>query len=81
MLKGNTNMAQKNLLTIDKQELEIIVDQHKGDAFRAAVEQVEAHLLSVALIQCRGNQTLTAEILGLNRGTLRKKLKHHGMMH
>lgn len=74
-------MAQQNLLTIDKQELEVIVEKYKGDAFRAVVEQIEAHLLSVALIQCRGNQTLTAEILGLNRGTLRKKLKHHGMMH
>ncbi|WP_286713119.1 helix-turn-helix domain-containing protein [Acinetobacter sp. UBA2581] len=74
-------MVEKNLLTISKEELEHIVEISKGDAFRAVVEQVEAHLLSLALVQCRGNQTLTAETLGLNRGTLRKKLKHHGMMH
>lgn len=70
----------KNLLTINKEELEHIVEISKGDAFRAVVEQVESQLLSLALVQCRGNQTLTAETLGLNRGTLRKKLKHHGMM-
>lgn len=74
-------MVEKNLLTISKEELEHIVEISKGDSFRAVVEQVEAHLLSLALVQCRGNQTLTAETLGLNRGTLRKKLKHHGMMH
>ena len=73
-------MTQKTLLTIRKEELEHIVEISKGDAFRAVVEQVEAQLLSMTLVQTRGNQTLTAEILGLNRGTLRKKLKNHGML-
>lgn len=74
-------MVEKNLLTISKEELEHIVEISKGDAFRAAVEQLEVHLLQIAIVKCRGNKTLTAETLGLNRGTLRKKLKHHGMMH
>ncbi|MFV5507292.1 MULTISPECIES: helix-turn-helix domain-containing protein [unclassified Acinetobacter] len=74
-------MVEKNLLTINKEELEHIVEISRGDAFRAVVEQVEAHLLSMTLVQTRGNQTLTAELLGLNRGTLRKKLKNHGMLH
>lgn len=73
-------MTQKTLLTIRKEELEHIVEISKGDAFRAVVEQVEAQLLSMTLVQTRGNQTLTAEVLGLNRGTLRKKLKNHGML-
>ena len=73
-------MTQKTLLTISKEELEAIVEKYNGDAFRAVVEQIEAHLLSMTLIQTRGNQTLTAEVLGLNRGTLRKKLKNHGML-
>ena len=73
-------MTQKSLLTINKEELERIIEISKGDAFRAVVEQVEAHLLKLTLIQARGNQTLTAEMLGLNRGTLRKKLKNHGML-
>ena len=73
-------MIQKTLLTICKEELEVIVEKNKGDAFRAVVEQVEAQLLSMTLVQTRGNQTLTAEVLGLNRGTLRKKLKNHGML-
>ncbi len=42
--------------------------------------EMEKPLLSVVLEQTRGNQTRAAEILGLNRGTLRKKLKQHGLM-
>ena len=42
--------------------------------------EMEKPLLSVVLEYSRGNQTRAAEILGLNRGTLRKKLKTHGLM-
>lgn len=28
----------------------------------------------------RGNQTRASEVLGLNRGTLRKKLKQYGLL-
>jgi len=42
--------------------------------------EMEKPLLSVVLEYTRGNQTRAAEILGLNRGTLRKKLKAHGLM-
>ncbi|MEO0975271.1 MAG: helix-turn-helix domain-containing protein, partial [Pseudomonadota bacterium] len=39
------------------------------------VNQMERGLLSVVLEHTRGNQTRAAEILGINRGTLRKKLR------
>ena len=42
--------------------------------------EIEKPLLSVVLEQTRGNQTRASEILGLNRGTLRKKLKAPGLM-
>ena len=41
--------------------------------------EMEKPLLSVVLEYTRGNQTRAAEF-GLNRGTLRKKLKAHGLM-
>ena len=44
------------------------------------VLEVETPLLEVVLEYTRGNQTRASEILGLNRGTLRKKLKQHGLM-
>lgn len=41
------------------------------------LEQVEPPLLRATLRYCHGNQSRAAEMLGLNRATLRKKLKQH----
>ncbi|HMU67880.1 MAG TPA: helix-turn-helix domain-containing protein, partial [Cellvibrionaceae bacterium] len=40
----------------------------------------ETPLLEVVMKYTRHNQTRAAEILGLNRGTLRKKLKQYGLL-
>ena len=40
---------------------------------------VEKPLLEVILKHSQGNQTKASEMLGINRNTLRKKLKDHGM--
>jgi len=41
--------------------------------------EVEVPLLKATLLHTNGNQSRAAEILGLNRGTLRKKLKSYGL--
>jgi len=41
--------------------------------------EVEAPLFKATLEYTNGNQSRAAEILGLNRGTLRKKLKNYGL--
>jgi Fis family transcriptional regulator len=43
------------------------------------VANVERPLLEVVLHYAEGNQTRAAEMLGLNRNTLRKKLNQHGI--
>lgn len=43
------------------------------------LSQVEPPLLRATLSFCKGNQSKTADILGLNRATLRKKLRQHGI--
>ena len=40
---------------------------------------VEKPMLEVVMLQAQGNQTRAAELLGMNRNTLRKKLQQHGM--
>ena len=42
--------------------------------------EVEAPLLATVMEHANGNQTRAAEMLGLNRGTLRKKLKQYALI-
>ena len=41
------------------------------------LDQVEPPLLKATLRYCNGNQSRAANILGLNRATLRKKIRQH----
>lgn len=50
-----------------------------NDIYNMVLKQVEAPLLEVVMRQVDGNQTKAAACLGLNRGTLRKKLRLYGL--
>lgn len=45
-----------------------------SDLHSLVLAEVEPPLLRAVLDYCQGNQTRAARVLGLNRGTLRKKL-------
>lgn len=51
--------------------------QEPMDLYSLVVEEVEAILLEVAFKYTAGNQTRAANILGLSRVTLRKKLQQY----
>ncbi|MEN6670737.1 DNA-binding transcriptional regulator Fis [Psychrobacter sp. B38] len=63
-----------------RQYFAMLGDDVPTDLYELVLKQVEEPLLSVVLEQTRGNQTKCAQILGLNRGTLRKKLKTYDLM-
>lgn len=44
------------------------------------ITEVEGPLLSEVMKYAKDNQSKASEILGLNRGTLRKKLKQHKLL-
>jgi Fis family transcriptional regulator len=51
---------------------------HKpGDLYQLVIGEVEKPLFRAVLTYTNGNQSEAAEILGINRGTLRKKLKDY----
>jgi two-component system nitrogen regulation response regulator GlnG len=43
------------------------------------LQEVERPLLQMTLQRCRGNQIKAAAMLGINRNTLRKKLRDYGI--
>lgn len=50
------------------------------DLYDVVMREVERPLLVSVLAYVGGNQSRAAEVLGLSRGTLRKKLKDHGII-
>ena len=51
-----------------------------ANVYSMVLEQVEVPLLKSIMRYTRGNQCKAAIILGISRGTLRKKLKQYGML-
>lgn len=53
---------------------------HKpGQLYDMVLREVEEPLFKAVLDYAEGNQSRAADILGINRGTLRKKLKTYGL--
>jgi len=72
-LRDRVEKALKNYLS----ELD---GQPVTDIYEMLLSEVEAPLLETVMIYTRGNQSEASIMLGLNRGTLRKKLKKYGLL-
>ena len=63
--------------------LEIYFEDMDGhdpaNVYELVLSQAEKPMLEVVLRQTQGNITKSAEILGINRATLRKKLMKYGL--
>ena len=70
-------MAVSNYMTAMKDQ---VSDQELTDLYDILMQEVEAPLLTVVMRSTTYNQSKTAKILGLNRGTLRKKLKRYDLL-
>jgi len=51
-----------------------------SNLYDLVLSEVEAPLLQTVMQRTRSNQSKASALLGLNRGTLRKKLKKYGML-
>lgn len=81
----STTMAeQKSLRDNVTEALQRYFDDLDGqdtrDVYNIVMNEVEPPLLEAAMKYTRQNQSKTAELLGLNRGTLRKKLKQYNLL-
>jgi len=72
-LRGCVEQAMENYFKhLDGQDV--------SNVYEMVQAEVEAPMLEIVLKYTRHNQTSAAQVLGLNRGTLRKKLKQYGLL-
>ena len=50
-----------------------------GNLYQLLLEEVERPMLDTVMNFAEGNQTKASQLLGISRGTLRKKLKQYGL--
>lgn len=74
------NLQAVSLEKLVKSKLEVLFTQQKeadvelNGLYDIVIEQVERPLLELALRSFNGNQVKTAQMLGINRNTLKKKI-------
>jgi len=77
------NLTNVSLERLIKSKLEVLfVQQHDAQVeltglYNIVLEQVERPLLEIALRAHNGNQVKTAQMLGINRNTLKKKIDNY----
>jgi len=62
-----------------QQYLQDLNGHEPNDLYQLLLNEVERPLLETVMQHVGGNQTRAAQALGINRGTLRKKLKQYGL--
>lgn len=63
-----------------RQYLDELDGQLSTDVYQMVLAEMEAPLLEEIMAYTRNNQTKASIMLGLNRGTLRKKLKQYQLI-
>ena len=77
---GQSNSLNSTIRASLSQLLNDLGDENPGNIYDLVLQQVEAPLLELVLEHVDGNQSKAAEHLGINRGTLRKKLKTYNLI-
>lgn len=63
------------------QYFESLNGDRPGDLYDLVIGEVERPLFKAVMDFTHGNQSQAAGILGINRGTLRKKLRSYSLIH
>lgn len=79
----NDTIGQPTLRSCVENALSNYFSQLEGqpvtDLYNLVLAEIEAPLVESVLNYTKGNQTQASIMLGLNRGTLRKKIKMYGL--
>jgi Fis family transcriptional regulator len=76
-------MSKDNIQDVVKKSLEKyfkdLGEQTPTNVYEMVVFTVEKPILEAVMARAEGNQSQAADMLGINRNTLRKKLQQHGL--
>ena len=84
--KGRTKTQHEHATFSDcvthavKQYFDDLDEAHTSGFYDLFIHEAEAPLLRVVMDHTHHNQSAAAQLLGLSRGTLRKKLKEHNLI-
>ena len=60
--------------------LDTLGDHEANNIYRLVLDEVERPMLEIMMRYTHGNQSRAAQCLGINRATLRTKLKRHNLL-
>jgi Fis family transcriptional regulator len=75
-----TQSLRESVTVAVRQYLDELDGQITADVYQMVLAEIEAPLLTEIMAYTRNNQTKASIMLGLNRGTLRKKLKQYNLI-
>ena len=78
MMMNENDMARFVRKAIDGYFKDLDWEKARG-VYDMVINCVEKPLLETVLHRLQGNQSHAAQVLGINRNTLRKKMKAHGI--
>lgn len=77
-------MSKDNIQDVVRKSLERyfkdLGEQTPSNVYEMVVLTVEKPVFEAVMARAGGNQSHAAEMLGINRNTLRKKLQQHGLL-
>ncbi len=76
----NNKKLHKHTEEALEQYFESLNGDRPGDLYDLVIGEVERPLFKAVMDYTRGNQSQAAGILGINRGTLRKKLRTYSLI-
>jgi len=79
--KKNTSLLQQSVEQAIRKYLDDLDGELPCNLFETVISEIEQPMLETVLRHCDNNQSKTAACLGINRGTLRKKLKQYHIDH
>jgi len=75
-----TQSLRESVTVAVRQYLDELDGQITADVYQMVLAEIEAPLLTEIMAYTRNNQTKASDMLGLNRGTQRKKLKQYNLI-